>query len=570
MTDAFAARASTRMRLALMVAANAAARLRPGRPLAGAMPFSAPDRLLAVPEQLVAGQSVRGADIYAGRFTFAGVTVETGGRSIFAVAPPDPYFARDLHEFGWLADLAAADTTLIAAHARSLIEQWLAGGRAQPGAPETVAACRLVNWLTHAPFLLEEADAGFRRRFFRALSTEAGKLRRDLRRMPLGLPRLASAIALVQVGLCLPDGVRNLSAGAARLAADLKTFVLPDGGFATRNPADLLRFAHDLVVLRTSYSARGLEAPAALQTALDRMLPMLRFLRHDDGTLALFNGMGATPPALLGAVLARDDAHGRPVLDARFSGYQRVEGGATHLIMDAGKPPPLALSAAANAGALSFELSVGAARIVVNCGAPSGGNEERRLAARKTAAHSTVSVGEASSARFLASGFLSTMLGPLVREGPRNVPAAREQNAAGTAFRASHDGYAARFGMIHERGLTLDAAGARLDGCDVLRPVRRSASADIVLAFHLHPDIGASLIENGRGVLLAVPGGEFWLFAAEGHAAVLEESIFFAAASGPRRSRQILVRLGVRPGARVVWSFARTTRPVLPPAPALS
>src|SRR5690606_3488000 len=152
MTDAFAARASTRMRLALMIAANAAARLRPARPLVGGMPFSAPDRLLTVPEQLVAGQSVRGADIYAGRFTFAGTTVDTGGRSIFAVPLPDAHFAGDLHEFGWLADLATAGTTLIAAHARSLIEQWLAGGRAQPGAAaETIAARRLVNWLTHAP-----------------------------------------------------------------------------------------------------------------------------------------------------------------------------------------------------------------------------------------------------------------------------------------------------------------------------------------------------------------------------------------------------------------------------------
>ena len=85
MTEALAARTSTRFRLALMVAANAVSRLSPARLIRGGVPFSVPDRLLAVPEDLVGGQAVRGAAIYAGTFTLGGAALETEGRSIFAL-----------------------------------------------------------------------------------------------------------------------------------------------------------------------------------------------------------------------------------------------------------------------------------------------------------------------------------------------------------------------------------------------------------------------------------------------------------------------------------------------------
>ena len=57
------------------------------------------------------------------------------------------------------------------------------------------------------------------------------------------------------------------------------------------------------------------------------MMPMLRFFRHGDGTFALFNGMGPTPPDLLATMLAYDDARGTPVANAPHSGYQRIEAG---------------------------------------------------------------------------------------------------------------------------------------------------------------------------------------------------------------------------------------------------
>ena len=60
-----------------------------------------------------------------------------------------------------------------------------------------------------------------------------------------------------------------------------------------------------------------------------------------------------------------------------------------------------------------------------------------------------------------------------------------------------------------------------------------------MLRFHLHPAVKAEPAEQGRAAVLTTPGGESWLFEADGQEVRLEESIFFAVAEGPRRTLQI-------------------------------
>ncbi len=58
---------------------------------------------------------------------------------------------------------------------------------------------------------------------------------------------------------------------------------------------------------------------------------------------------------------------------------------------------------------------------------------------------------------------------------------------------AQHDGYLARFGIIHERRLTLDASGCVLEGIDVLRPPSGTLRLprDVPLALHFHLPVEA-------------------------------------------------------------------------------
>ena len=251
--------------------------------------------------------------------------------------------------------------------------------------------------------MLQDADARFYRRFIRSLSRQVRYLRRSLKQSRDGLPRLQALIALNYATLCMQGQSGALRGDARRLIEELRRQILPDGGHISRNPGALIELLVDLLPLRQLFSARHLQPPAALNNAIDRMMPMLRFFRHADGNFAQFNGMGPTPVDLLATVLAYDDARGAPVSNAPHSGYQRIDAGNTALLMDTGQPPPLAVSQEAHAGCLSFELSWKQHRLVVNCGLPAVNRENWRQVARATAAHSTVTVNDASSCRFFES-----------------------------------------------------------------------------------------------------------------------------------------------------------------------
>jgi uncharacterized heparinase superfamily protein len=529
------------------------------------------DRLVIAPQDLRTADATRASEIYAGRFAFAGKVVICDRRSPFEMTPPSDEWAVNLLSFSWLRHLRAADSAITRANARSLIDDWinLQGGWHPVGWRVDILSRRVICWLNQAPFVLQDADARFYRRFLRSLSKQVRYLRRTIKESRDGLPRLQALIALNYATLCIQGQSGYLRPSARRLIDELRAQILPDGGHISRNPGALIELLADLLPLRQLFSARNLQPPAALNNALDRMMPMLRFFRHGDGNFAQFNGMGPTAVDLLATVLAYDDARGTPVANAPHSGYRRIDAGQTALLMDTGKPPPMALSQEAHAGCLSFELSWKQHRLVINCGLPAVNRETWRQVARATAAHSTVTFNDKSSCHFLESkSFCRLLSGTPIVGGPRDVRVEREDAEAGTTLRTSHDGYAHDFGVIHNRTILLNADGRTLDGEDSFSPsdVRGfppQAGDEYAIRFHLHPAIKASRLSDGRGVILLLPDREVWTFATMGNAVEIEESVFLAGTDGPRRAVQIVIYGHAREHAKVRWSFGHTP-PVAP------
>ena len=200
------------------------------------------------------------------------------------------------------------------------------------------------------------------------------------------------------------------------------------------------------------------------------MMPMLRFFRHADGNFAQFNGMGPTPVDLLATVLAYDDARGTPVSNAPHSGYQRIDAGSTAMLMDTGRPPPLALSQEAHAGCLSFELSWkhaahrGQLRLA--------GGEQGKLAAG--GARHRRAFDRHFQRRVIVpfpriSPFRRLLFGTPIVSGPRNVRVAREDTPDGATLTRLARRLRRRYDVIHQRALRLSADGRALDGEDSSR-----------------------------------------------------------------------------------------------------
>lgn len=540
-----------------VVARSAALLIRPTR---------TPDKLVIAPQDLRTSDPTRAAEIYAGRFVFEAKSVDTRGASPFLAPPPSQAWAEALHGFGWLRHLRAADTTLSRANARALVDEWigLRGGVARGAArrPE-VAARRVISWLCQSPLILDGADRAFYRRFLRSLARQTRRLARLKLRTEDGLPRLTVACALVYAGLCLAGETRLLKTASKQLADELDRQILADGGHVSRNPAAIVEVLLDLLPLRQAFAVRGVAPPQGLLNAIDRAMPMLRFFRHGDGAFAQFNGAGPSRNDLVATVLAYDDARGPVMEEAPHSGYQRLVAGDTLALEDVGAPPPRGVSRFAHAGCLSFELSHGSERIVVNCGAPEIGREAWDAAARATAAHSTAVINDTSSCRFVTAPWLRRFIGPLILAGPSRPQVKRQREPGFVRVTARHDGYARRFGVDHERALRLSDDGLTLEGEDRFLPVRVGPQPEdrkVALRFHLHPAIRAAPAQDGQSVLLSAASGAGWLFSSPDAVAEVEESVHLSGAHGPRRAEQIVVRGTLRGTPSLGWSLRRIER----------
>lgn len=520
------------------------------------------DRLLIAPQDIRTADATVAGDIYAGHLVFGGSFIDAHGQSPFEIEPPNQAWAEELHGFGWLRHLRAANTGLSRANARALVEDWI-GHSETRGADiawrPAVVARRLLSWLSQSTVILAPPEAVFYRKFMKSIGRQVAYLRRAVAGGAVrGGDRLLAAIALAAAGLCADGLAAARRQGSRLLAEELEGQVLPDGGHVSRNPAVLVELLLDLLPLRQAYAARGAPVPPPLLNAIDRIIPMIRMFRHGDGTLALFNGMGVTEPDVLATVLTYDDVRARPLLNAPHSGYQRLEANGTLVICDTGRPPPPAFGERTHAGTLSLEMSIGSQKLVINCGRPTSRNRDANQAARVTAAHSTLVVENSSSSRF-AGPALRRWFGDAIVDGPKNVTLARSDEAGSQTLETSHDGYAEQFGLVHKRRLSLDRSGGSLRGEDSLVPAHPSfePASLFVVRFHLHPSVRHQTVQGGTAVLLTLPDDDQWLFEADHAVAEVEESILFAAAHGSRPTSQIVISGRYPDATSISWSLTR-------------
>jgi len=544
---------------------------------------AAPTALAATPPDPWPGDAGRGAEIVQGVFDLAGQRLANPA-PLWAPAGAGAAWRAELHGFGWLRDLRAAGGDGARRVARELVGTWLdSHGRWSALAwHPLIGGRRLANWLGCYEFFAASAAVDYRHRLFRSMARQAQHLHRVLPAGLAGMELIAALKGLIAAGACLPGGAAWKRRGLAILERELPRQILADGGHAARSPAHHMAVLRDLIDLRAmlhkaerheaalhegerhegdpgggtggGYSHGGPSgAPDALHEVIERMAPALRMFQHGDGGLALFNGACEDEGWRVEMVLQRAGGRRRALRDAPESGFQRLRAGRATVLVDAGTPPPPGLDSAAHAGTSAVEFSIGRERLIVSCGARPDDPAWRR-AQRATAAHSTLVLGDTNSSEVLA--------GPGLGRRAEITRCRREEAEGATWLEVVHDGYRHGFGQIHRRRLYLTADGGELRGEDRLDPCRRSAqAAPFAIRFHLHPDVQASLSQDGAAAILRLPKGGGWCLRAGGAGLGLEPSIYLGRSGEIRRGQQVVLSGHCAPqGVKVKWAIKRIDR----------
>jgi uncharacterized heparinase superfamily protein len=424
-----------------------------------------------------------------------------------------------LHYFDYLADPRRSD-----AWKRSAIDDWIE--RNPQGTPDAwepyPASLRIVNWIRYFGTLDPQQIPAHA---LESLYAQALWLETNVEYHVLANHILKNAKALVFAGVFFEgrDAARWLRAGTALLESQTREQFLADGGHFERSPMYHAIATEDLLdVLAFGGSMLPEAAAATLRTAANRAVHFLEHILLPDGDIPLFNDAARDFAAPPGALLAyAHDVLGfvsavpksgvsTAALDA--SGYYVIRDGHDALVIDCGALGPLYQPGHAHCDLLSYELSLGGERVVVDAGVFDYGANRERAYTRSTAAHNTVTVDGREQAEMWGA----------FRVGRRPRPLAAELRASddGVTFAGAHDGFAGGPSYaVHSRAVAYrNGAWSVLDRVEpaTVRGERKNATAESRV--HLRPGLCARrdgadiIIQRADGtrcaVLTPTPGSD--------------------------------------------------------------
>lgn len=531
-----------------------------------------PLKLIAIPEDPIAGSPARGARLKGGRLFRDGYGVGMlDGRLDQPEAPAA--WARWVHGWGWLRDLAAAEplTAPEVARAEGLSRRWLARFHdydEAAWAPDATGS-RILMACCHAPLVMPARDHVHRSAVLNGIARWTRHLERAAPRMQPGLPKAQAVAGLIGSALILPGGDERLARGLALLDELVGAMLHPDGAPVARSPLELASLGDLMLTLQAFHAARMQPPAPRIAATLASVRDTLSALALGDGSPGAWHGGQPSPAQLARLGVAPSDAP-----PPRSSGFRRLAAGRVRLLIDAGPPPPARLNPATHASTLAFAFTDGARPVVVSCGAEAGPDGPRGFppelvrGLRSTAGHSTLVLADTNSSR-LPDG------GPRRLGGVEEVVVEARSTPEGQWLEARHDGYRRRHGVEHARRLWLSPDGADLRGEDRLLPLRSAAAMGraraplgVCVRFHLAPGTTATPTQDGKGALILLPAvgrGQpvAWAFRASFVNApgllAIEPSLHVDAEGATHEIQQILLTTLAEPGrpAEIGWSFKR-------------
>lgn len=418
-----------------------------------------------------------------------------------------PLWAYHLHQFDWARCPGPSPRDRLGA-----MLDWIERHRRGIGWDAGPISLRTFSWikLLTTPGALPD-DRTSRAAICASMASQLATLAKNLEIHLLANHYLWNLLALTLAGAVFEgEEASRWLAHQSALRDQLEEQVLADGAHYERSPmyhALLLENLLDLTNVADATPARfSEELLALLRKKAGRMLGAARVWTHPDGEIALFGdsafGIAHTPEELeryaerLGIEAAGPARVG--VLDG--AGYLRLAAEPFTLVASVSGPMPAYQPGHAHCDALSFELSVGADRIVTDTGVAEYLPGELRNASRATSAHATLQIGGAEQAEIWAAH----------RIGGRPAVALLDVDPGGRA-EASCAGWATPR-VLHRRSFAVDGASVTIQ--DHLEGPSTPVRLHLPFAPELVPRLEGSRVAmhlpRGGRLRIELPKGVRW------------------------------------------------------------
>jgi len=425
-------------------------------------------------------------------FCFLNLSKEVNNANVWNLAGEEKLW---LYNFHYFDDLNAKNSEERSVYHNDLMNKWIDENPSTKGNgwESYPLSLRIVNWIKWGLCGNEFSDQQLL-----SLFEQAQWLSRRIEFHLLGNHLIANAKALIFAGSLFKGDTAQkwLSKGIEVLVLQINEQVLDDGGHFERSPMYHAIVLEDLLdVINISFSFPGRikdEALKKFQNSARKMISALNVMCHPDRDIAFFNdsamNIASKPDDLieygrtLGLISVANEKFRTTGLPD--TGYYSLHKKNIQLIVDAAPIGPDYLPAHAHADTLSFELSIGKQRLLVNSGTSCYGNSNERLRQRRTAAHNSLTIDSHDSSE-VWSGFRVARRAKIVGRKIKIL----ETKAM---ISASHDGFQRLKNVnLHQR--TWELSQKELIITDSLTG---SGVHFVCMYYHFHPELYLEMVQD--------------------------------------------------------------------------
>jgi len=271
--------------------------------------------------------------------------------------------------------------------------------------------------------------------------------------------------------------------------------------------------------------------PAFLTNYIHVLTKFIKSVIYKDGELPIFNGSFEYDAEKILDVMHRIDFRVKTLHSFPVSGYEKIAAGKTNVLMS---------TATDNVddrhfGVGSFEMQYDKKRMIVNCGAYMH-EPKWKKALQETDAHSVLVINKEDN----------------VASASKVV---RRDNKQSTSVHIENNGYEKNCRAHMSRKISVSADGKTIIGTDI---VKNTTSKDVVIRFHLHPEVSVSYTKNKKHLMLKIGKTSGWLFKTSEDNLSIEDSIYFGKGRFPQQTKQIVIREKAPKGENIIsWLFEK-------------
>lgn len=494
-----------------------------------------------------AGNSDEGYKILKGYLTVFGETISIK-KNIWRNKTASKIWFEELHSFNWAKDLRAVGSNQARGLLRQCILDWVSlfSNWSKIIWKSDVLAKRICNLLGNYNFFCSSADEVFQKTLIKSIDSQATHLIRYKLNDINGFNRIFGIKGMILGSISFRGLNKDLKYCITLLLEEIDKQLLSDGSHYLKSPSKHLEFLRNLIDIKYFLSRSKKTMPIELNNAIEKMASVLKSYRHGDGSLATFNDSQPIDKIVIDQIILRSNSKLKIPDSSSTTGIHKIKENKITFLIDTGNP----IEENTFAGSLSFELSFGRNRIVVNSGSPHIQNKRWSEAMRSTAAHSTLMIDNVNSSDIF---FEKQKMSRVAKVWSKKI-----SDGDSYLIESAHDGYKEIFGLVHNRKIHLNCHDRIIRGHDLISKVTKNfriIPKDFYIRFHIHPDVEANVTSSKKKVILKLKDGNGWEFICSDPIITLGESIYHGKEGKIIRNTHILLKDKVLPDKKVKWLF---------------